>query len=100
MTHGYLQMVGVDSRTHIASGRTRRIMADSSQPALNAHSTPVAMPVLRLFGSPTLENDDGRPIGGGASQRHRIALLALLARSRGGYTRDKLVALLWPDSSA
>jgi DNA-binding SARP family transcriptional activator len=57
------------------------------------------MPVLRLFGSPTLENDDGQPIGGGASQRHRLALLALLVRQRGGLTRDKLVALLWPESS-
>jgi DNA-binding SARP family transcriptional activator/thioredoxin-like negative regulator of GroEL len=57
------------------------------------------MPVLHLFGSPTLENDDGQPIGGRASQRHRLALLALLARTRGGLTRDKLVALLWPESS-
>ena len=55
------------------------------------------MPVLRLFGVPTLVHDDGRLIEGRASQRHRIALLALLARAS-GYTRDKLLALLWPES--
>lgn len=58
------------------------------------------MPVLRLFGSPALETDDGRPVEGRASQRHRIALLALLARSRGGCTRDKLIALLWAEGPA
>jgi DNA-binding SARP family transcriptional activator len=57
------------------------------------------MPTLHLFGTPTLESDDGKPIGGAASQRHRIALLALLARGSGACTRDKLVALLWPESS-
>ena len=56
------------------------------------------MPVLRLFGVPTLAHDDGRLIEGRASQRHRIALLALLVRAPGGYTRDKLLALLWPES--
>ena len=57
------------------------------------------MPVLRLFGVPTLAHDDGRLIEGRASQRHRIALLALLARAPRGYTRDKLLALLWPESN-
>jgi DNA-binding SARP family transcriptional activator/lipopolysaccharide biosynthesis regulator YciM len=58
------------------------------------------MPVLRLFGVPTLAHDDGRLVGGRASQRHRIALLALLARAPSGYTRDKLLSLLWPESDA
>ena len=58
------------------------------------------MPVLRLFGVPTLAHDDGRLIEGRASQRHRIALLALLVRASGGYTRDKLLSLLWPESDA
>ena len=55
---------------------------------------------LRLFGSPTLELGDvaltGRPV-----QRHRIALLALLAMAPGRRaTRDKLMAYLWPERSA
>src|SRR2546423_10437163 len=58
------------------------------------------MPALRLFGTPTLTHDDGLTVEGRASQRHRLALLALLTRTPGGCTRDKLVALLWPESSA
>ncbi len=55
---------------------------------------------LRLFGSPTLESDDvGIPAR--ATQRHRLALLALLALAPGRkLSRDKLIALLWPDRDA
>jgi SARP family transcriptional regulator, regulator of embCAB operon len=56
------------------------------------------MLVLRLFGAPTITREDGVAVEGRAVQRHRIALLALLART-GGCTRDKLVAMLWPESS-
>src|SRR5688572_14139902 len=55
---------------------------------------------LRLFGSPSLESDDVA-IGGGATQRHRLALLALLAMAPGRrLSRDKLIAHLWPDRDA
>ena len=52
---------------------------------------------LKLFGSPTLEAESttltGRPV-----QRHRLALLALLALAPGRrLTRDKLIAYLWPE---
>lgn len=41
----------------------------------------------------------GEPLGGAAAQRRTLALLAVLAASgEGGMTRDKLVALLWPES--
>lgn len=55
---------------------------------------------LKLFGSPTLEADSttltGRPV-----QRHRLALLALLALAPGRrLTRDKLIAYLWPERDA
>ena len=53
---------------------------------------------LKLFAGVSLEGGRG-PLAGRAVQRHRLALLALLgvARSR-GFTRDKLIAFLWPDA--
>src|SRR5687767_13302547 len=55
---------------------------------------------LRLFGSPNLESDDAA-VASGATQRHRIALLALLAGAPGyKLSRDKLIAYLWPDRDA
>lgn len=53
---------------------------------------------LRLFGGASIEGPDG-PLTGRAAQRHRLALLAMLAAStRGGITRDKLIAYLWPET--
>src|SRR5688500_13554286 len=55
---------------------------------------------LKLFGSPTLEGDDAA-IPGRATQRHRLALLTLLALAPGHrLSRDKLIAMLWPDRDA
>jgi DNA-binding SARP family transcriptional activator/tetratricopeptide (TPR) repeat protein len=52
---------------------------------------------LRLLGGAALEDDLG-PVVGRAAQRHRIALLAILAISPGpACDRDRLLALLWPD---
>lgn len=52
---------------------------------------------LKLFGGLSLEGPDG-PVGGRATQRHRLALLALLATiGRRGLLRERLVAYLWPD---
>ena len=52
---------------------------------------------LKLFGSPNLESDDA-VVAGGATQRHRLALLALLAMAPSRrLSRDKLIAYLWPD---
>lgn len=56
------------------------------------------MPSLRLFGGASLLGDRG-PVSGPAVQRHRLALLALLATApEGKASRDRLVALLWPES--
>jgi DNA-binding SARP family transcriptional activator/TolB-like protein len=53
---------------------------------------------LTLFGGLRIEGDDG-PLPGRASQRRRLALLALLASPPGHRTaRDKLTAALWPDT--
>ena len=44
--------------------------------------------------------DDGSPLGGAASQKRALALIAILAVSgESGLSRDRLVALLWPESS-
>ncbi len=52
---------------------------------------------LHVLGGASIEGPDG-PLAGRAAQRHRLALLALLAAiPRGGLTRDKLIAYLWPE---
>ncbi len=53
---------------------------------------------LRTFGGLALERD-GVPLGGAASQRRRLALLALLAASDRALSRERVVACLWPDRS-
>jgi DNA-binding SARP family transcriptional activator len=56
--------------------------------------------VLRLytFGSAFVGRATGEPIGGAASQRRTVALLAVLSvAGDAGMSRDKLVALLWPE---
>ena len=52
---------------------------------------------LKLFGGASIEGPTG-PLTGRAAQRHRLALLTLLAASGGGVTRDKLTAYLWPEA--
>ena len=55
---------------------------------------------LRLFGGAVIDSD-GDPLTGRATQRHRLALLALLATTRRLYRgRDQLVTMLWPDADA
>jgi DNA-binding SARP family transcriptional activator/TolB-like protein len=56
---------------------------------------------LRLFGTPALADERGVLLSGRATQRHRLALLALLATAAGGgMSREKLMAWLWPESDA
>src|SRR4051812_16499528 len=50
---------------------------------------------LRAFGGLMLEHD-GAPYAGPASQRRRLAVLAVLAASEAGVSRDRLMDLLWP----
>jgi DNA-binding SARP family transcriptional activator len=58
----------------------------------------VNLPALRLLGGATLFAPDGQPLTGPAAQRHRLALLAILARSApAGVQRDRLIGLLWPE---
>ena len=54
--------------------------------------------IVRTFGGLSVETPAGRPAGA-AAQPRRLALLALVARAgERGITRDKLLALLWPDA--
>jgi tetratricopeptide (TPR) repeat protein len=50
---------------------------------------------LKLFGGASIETPAG-PLTGRAAQRRRLALLALLATSR-GMAREKLASYLWPE---
>jgi DNA-binding SARP family transcriptional activator/TolB-like protein/tetratricopeptide (TPR) repeat protein len=53
---------------------------------------------LRTFGGLSIENA-GQPIGGAAGQRRRLAVLAVLAAAPGAaVSRDRLLAMFWPES--
>jgi TolB-like protein/DNA-binding SARP family transcriptional activator/Tfp pilus assembly protein PilF len=55
---------------------------------------------LKLLGGVLIEGPQG-PLGGRVAQRRRIALLSVLALSRGRpVSRDKLLALFWPESDS
>ena len=55
---------------------------------------------LKLLGGATLDGPDG-PLTGRVAQKRRLAVLALLAMSRRqALAREKLAAMLWPDSDA
>ncbi|MEX2282074.1 MAG: tetratricopeptide repeat protein [Gemmatimonadota bacterium] len=51
-----------------------------------------------MLGNPSIEGPDGI-LSGAVAQRHRLALLAVLAGApRGILAREKLIGLLWPES--
>jgi DNA-binding SARP family transcriptional activator/Tfp pilus assembly protein PilF len=53
--------------------------------------------LLKLFGGVSLQQETDA-LSGSATQRHRLALLAVLATSHAdGVPRDRLMALLWPE---
>jgi len=55
---------------------------------------------LNLLGGVSIDGLEG-PVTGRAAQRHRLALLGVLAASLSpGVSRDKLVDYLWPERSA
>src|SRR4051812_9982163 len=51
---------------------------------------------IKLLGGAVIV-EGGKPLGGAAAHRHRIALLALLAAGQMPVSRDKLIAMLWPE---
>jgi len=52
---------------------------------------------LRVYGGLTLERD-GAPYSGPATQRRRLAVLAMIAASEAGVSRERLTDYLWPDA--
>ncbi len=57
------------------------------------------MVTLKLLGRLSLSDSNG-PVTGQITQRRRLAFLAILGASRATVTRDRLVALLWPQLDA
>lgn len=55
---------------------------------------------LHTLGSTYVSGAAGEPLAGAATQRRSLALLAVLAATEAGLSRDKLVALLWPEVDA
>lgn len=54
---------------------------------------------VSVFGGLSVRDDSGDPLAGAAAQPRRMAILALLARAgQRGFSREKLLALLWPDA--
>ena len=54
---------------------------------------------INTLGSLSVRGENGQPLAGAAAQPRRTAILAVLARAgERGVTRDKLLALLWPDA--
>ena len=54
---------------------------------------------IQALGGLSVRGADGRPLSGAAAQPRRMAVLALMARCGDrGVTRERLVAMLWPDA--
>jgi TolB-like protein/DNA-binding SARP family transcriptional activator len=57
--------------------------------------------MVKLLGSSSIDTARGALVTGRAAQGRRLALLAILALARGRpISRDKIVALLWPESTS
>lgn len=72
-----------------------------AQAALRSSSDkaqPGPMLTLHTLGGLHVARDDEAPLGGAAAQRRLLALLAILAvAGERGLSRDKILALLWPE---
>jgi DNA-binding SARP family transcriptional activator/TolB-like protein len=55
---------------------------------------------LRVFGGLCIESGTGEVLAGAAARRRPLALLAVLAATPLGCSRDRLALLFWPDSDA
>ena len=62
-------------------------------------SNEVQVLTLRTLGGVYIADEQGQPLTGAASQRRLLALLVVLAfAGERGLSRDKLIALLWPEA--
>lgn len=79
-----------------SGANTRARVSDRSQKNIRSS----VMLRLKTFGAVLVERD-GQPLGGVAGQRRVLALLALLAVARDkGLSRDRMLALLWPEGES
>jgi DNA-binding SARP family transcriptional activator/TolB-like protein len=87
----------------LAADQASRYNSDRQiRPAFAAALSSPGRPALsvRCFGGARIESE-GRPLQGTATQRHRLALLGLLATSwPRALPRDRLIACLWPERDA
>jgi len=71
-------------------------------PLPSHHCEPPSRPdviYIQTLGGLSVRDSDGKPIAGTGTQPRRMAVLALLARAGDwGMSRDKILALLWPDA--
>jgi TolB-like protein/DNA-binding SARP family transcriptional activator len=75
-----------------------RLSRDQSRVEAGPMNSP-SMILLRLLGGASVEGPTG-VVNARGTRGHRLALLALLATARRRpVTRDKLIAILWPDAS-
>jgi TolB-like protein/DNA-binding SARP family transcriptional activator/Tfp pilus assembly protein PilF len=83
------------------SGRAYHVEAASAGSRRSlALFSPLDVFSLKLLGGASIQAPSG-PLTGRATQRRRIALLAMLAVTRGrGMSREKVIAYLWPEQDA
>src|SRR5205823_6356498 len=109
-----VSQLGADLRVrvtahHVTIAGSTSCMPDARAPrdvALPRHgrhirkaSAPDPMFRLRTLGELSITNDDV-PVHSLHGQRKALAFLSVLAESPVGVSRDKMLALLWPESSA
>ena len=83
--------------------RSAPLLPAQGRPTLAAPPTtrgrPPAVIRIQTFGCLSVRGGDGASLAGAAAQPRRMAILALLARAgERGVSRDKVLALLWPDA--
>lgn len=81
--------------------RAPKSIAWTSSNTLSAGEAFVLAIRIHALGGLSVRDDAGQPLAGAAGQPRRMALLALLARvGQRGMSREKLLALVWPDADA
>lgn len=96
-------LVSITRRTRTFHRQPAGLLRTSEPPTLaprfTRESSAPAVIRIQTLGSLAVRGDDGSPLTGAAAQPRRMAILALLARAgERGVSRDKLLALLWPDA--
>ena len=84
--------------THAETGRISSAVAVSRSIFARCEEGWTAVYTLHAFGGLSLHGPDGI-VAGAAAQRRKLALLSMLATAgERGVSRDRLIAVLWPES--